>query len=122
MIYSLAADAVLLIHFLFIVFVLLGGLLVLHWQRLIWWHLPAVFWGVLIEVTGWICPLTPAENYLRQAAGETGYEGGFIEYYLMPLIYPESLTREIQLILALIVITLNVVVYTLVWRKRRKNY
>lgn len=119
MIYSVLADLVLALHFGFIVFVVLGGLLALRWPRAAFVHLPAAVWGILIELFGWICPLTPIENSLRRAAGEAGFAGGFIEHYLLPVIYPGGLTREVQLALAAIVIAVNVVVYVIVWRRVR---
>ena len=88
MLYSLTADLVVILHFGFILFALFGGFLVLKWRRLVWVHLPAVIWGSLVELVGWYCPLTPLEQSLRRLAGEGGYNGGFIEYYLVPLIYP----------------------------------
>jgi len=114
------ADIVVLVHFLFIVFVLVGGILLLRWPRLVWLHLPAIIWGVFIEVSGWICPLTPLENYLRAIDGNGEYHGGFIAHYLLPLIYPAGLTPAIQLLLAGVVIMFNLVIYTLVIRMRRK--
>lgn len=116
MIYHALADLVLVIHALFILFVLFGGLLALHWRRVVWLHLPAMAWAVLLEVFGWLCPLTPLEQNLRQAAGDTAYSGGFIEHYLVPLIYPAGLTREVQLYLAAAVILINFLVYWLAWR------
>jgi len=115
----LAADAVLVIHLAFIAFVLLGGTLVLH--RGIWaaFHLPAVTWGAFAELTGTICPLTPLENYLQRSAGTAGYEGGFVEHYLIPLIYPAGLTPRVQVVLGLVVLAVNVPVYALAWWKRR---
>ena len=118
-VYGLLADAVVAAHFLFVVFVPLGGLLVLRWPRAAWVHLPAAVWGAAIEIRGWICPLTPLENRLRRLAGDAGYEGGFIETYLMSALYPEGLTREIQLVLAAGVFAVNFVVYGIVlWRRR----
>ncbi|NNG11793.1 MAG: DUF2784 domain-containing protein [Halobacteria archaeon] len=114
--YALLADLVLLLHFAFIGFVLLGGLLVLRWRPLAWLHIPTVIWGILIEVQGWFCPLTPLENRLRQAAGAEGYQAGFIEHYLAPILYPGGLTHTIQLILAALVFLINAVIYTLLWR------
>ncbi|MBP0635958.1 DUF2784 domain-containing protein [Cupriavidus sp. AcVe19-6a] len=117
------ADLVVIVHGLFIVFVVAGGLLVLRWPRLAWVHLPAAAWGVMIEWSGWICPLTPLENALRRAAGEAGYSEGFVERYLLPLIYPAGLTPAVQLWLGLIVLVVNVTVYAAVyarwWRRRR---
>ena len=111
MLYSIAADAVLIMHLLFILFVMAGGLLVMRRRWLALAHLPAVAWGVLVELNSWICPLTPLENSLRLAAGETGIAGGFVEHYLLPIIYPPGLTPEIQVILAAVVMVVNVTVY-----------
>jgi len=106
-------------HFLFIAFVAAGGLLVLRWPRLAWVHLPAVVWGVVVELTGWICPLTPLENYLRRLGGSSSYSGGFIEQYLIPIIYPANLTAATQYILGGLVIVVNLILYFLVIRKQR---
>jgi hypothetical protein len=116
-----AADAVLLAHFAFIVFVLAGGLLVLH--RRLWAaiHLPAVAWAAFAELTATVCPLTPLENSLRRSAGATGYDGGFVEHYLLPLIYPAGLTPRVQLVLGLVVLAINLPVYAWAWRRWRKN-
>jgi len=117
MLYTLLADLMLLLHAAFILFVVLGGVLVL-WRRVIaWFHLPCAFWGMLIEFKGWICPLTYLENDLRRAAGNSAYDGGFIGHYLVPLVYPPGLTTETQILLGLLVLVINVVVYTLVLRK-----
>ncbi|MHB8707575.1 MAG: DUF2784 domain-containing protein [Desulfuromonadales bacterium] len=113
----LVADFIVIVHLAFIVFVILGGLLALRWRPVVLLHLPAVLWGALIEFTGGICPLTPLEQRLRQAAGETGYGGGFVEHYVIPVIYPHWLTRPTQLALGLFVIAVNLAVYSwLVWR------
>lgn len=113
----LAADAVLLLHLAFVLFVVLGGLLVLRWPRLAWLHLPAVAWGVAIEAGGWLCPLTGWENALRESAGEGGYGDSFIEHYLLPVIYPAGLTRATQWLLAGFVLALNAFLYALIWRR-----
>ena len=115
---AMAADLLVILHLAFILFVMLGGLLLFRWPWVAWLHLPAVAWGALIELIGWICPLTPLEQRFRQAAGEAGYSGGFIEQYLLPLIYPDNLTREIQLALGMLVIIFNAVIYGLWWRRR----
>lgn len=115
------ADLVVIAHALFIVFVVAGGLLVLRWPRAAWVHLPAAVWGVLIEWAGWICPLTPLENTLRRAAGQAGYSGGFVERYLLPMIYPAGLTPSVQLWLGLVVLVVNVAIYALWWRRRRHH-
>jgi hypothetical protein len=114
--FRLGADTVVLVHLLFIVFVLFGGLLVLRWRWLMALHLPAVAWGMAVEFLHLYCPLTPLENHLRQAAGQQGYEGGFIEHYLIPLIYPRGLTAEMQLGFGAVVLVLNVAVYLYVIR------
>jgi len=121
MLYSVAADSLVILHLAFIVFVLLGGLLQLKWRRLIYLHLPAVVWGILVELQGWLCPLTPLEQHVRRLAGETGYSGGFIQHYLLPLIYPAGLTRELQTLFALCVITANLVIYTVIYAKYRRG-
>lgn len=119
MLWRMAADALVLVHLGFILFVLFGGLLLLRWPRLLWLHLPAVAWGIVVECLHLGCPLTPWENQLRRAAGQAGYEGGFIEHYLIPLIYPAGLTPQIQLWLGAIVVLVNLAVYAwLIWRWR----
>ncbi|MEP7151716.1 MAG: DUF2784 domain-containing protein [Nitrospira sp.] len=114
--YRLGADLVLLLHLTFVLFVMAGGLLVLKRPRLAWVHLPAVAWGAVVEFTGWICPLTPLENALRTLAGASIYDAGFIQHYLLPLLYPADLTRGSQLILGMIVIGVNVALYGWLWR------
>jgi hypothetical protein len=117
--FRLAADLVACLHLAFILFVVLGGLLVLRWPRWAWFHLPAVGWGALIELMGWICPLTPLENRLRLEAGTAGYEGGFVEHYLLPVLYPAHLSRSIQIFLGLGVLLINFFVYGWPrWRRR----
>lgn len=111
MIYRALADLILALHFVFVLFVVLGGLLVLRWTRIAWVHIPAAIWGVLIEYTGWICPLTPLENSLRTRGGEAGYSGGFIEHYIQPLLYPAGLTRSTQVVLGSVVLILNLTAY-----------
>jgi Protein of Unknown function (DUF2784) len=119
--YRLLADAVVVLHVAFIAFVLAGGLLVLARPRLAWVHLPAVAWAAYAECMSTLCPLTPLENALRARAGQAGYEGGFIEHYLIPLIYPPGLTPGTQLVLGAIVVAVNVAVYALAWRRRRNE-
>jgi len=108
---QLAADLLLVAHLGFICFVVLGGLLVLKWRRAAWIHVPAAAWGALVELKGWICPLTPLEQHFRAAAGQAGYRGSFIEHYLLPLIYPADLTRTLQLQLGVLVIAINLIIY-----------
>jgi hypothetical protein len=117
----LLADAVLVLHLAFILFVVFGGLVVLRRPRLAWLHLPVVAWGAATEFLGIICPLTPLENRLRVQGGEAGYGGGFIEQYLTALIYPEGLTRELQFLLGALVIAINVAVYLRLWHRRFKG-
>jgi len=121
MTYRILADAVLALHLAFIVFATLGGLLVLRWPMLAWVHLPVVLWAAGIEFAGAICPLTPLENRLRLAGGEAGYGGGFIEHYLTALIYPEGLTRGVQVALGLFVLAVNLAVYLRLWRASKKG-
>lgn len=109
--YKFLADAVVVIHLAFIIFVVLGGLLVYKYRLFAWIHLPAVFWGAYVEFTGRICPLTPLENRLRVAAGLTGYGGGFVDEYLMPVIYPSGLTEATQIILGIMVVIINLIIY-----------
>jgi hypothetical protein len=117
--YRFLADSVLLVHAAFVAFVVLGGLFVLRWPRLAWLHVPAALWGAAIEFTGLICPLTPLENHWRRLAGEQGYPGGFIEHYVLSVLYPEGLTRGIQLLLGIIVVMINVSIYA--WMIRRRG-
>jgi len=120
MVYSYIADFVVLLHACFVLFVLLGGLLVL-WKPLIaWCHIPVVFWAAGIELVGWICPLTPLENMLRTRGGDTGYATGFVEHYIIPLLYPAQLTRKMQIGFGLIVLGINFVIYWGLWAKIRK--
>jgi hypothetical protein len=113
----LLADLVVALHAAFVAFVVAGGLLVLRRRWIAAVHLPAVAWAALIEFAGWICPLTPLENALRARAGEAGYAGGFVEHYLLPLLYPSGLTPRIQVALGLAVLAVNVVVYAVVVRR-----
>ncbi|MFQ5350405.1 MAG: DUF2784 domain-containing protein [Thermoanaerobaculia bacterium] len=117
MLYRLAADFVVVVHALFVVFVVIGGLAVLRWPRVAWAHLPAAIWGALIEFAGWICPLTPLEKWLRVRAGGVAYEGGFIQHYLLPILYPPGLTRGTQVVLGLVVLVINLAVYGLLLRR-----
>ncbi len=106
--YWLAANLLLVLHLGFVCFVVLGGILVLRWRRVVVLHLPAVLWGALIEYQGWICPLTPLEQRLRHGAGQDGFTGGFIEHYLLPILYPAQLNREMQIYLGTLVIVINI--------------
>jgi len=121
MTYKLFADLVFLVHLSFIAFVVLGGIAVWRIPKLAWLHLPAVAWAALIEFAGWICPLTPWEQHFRRLAGEEGYTGGFVENYLLPVVYPEGLTRGIQILLGVIVLAINALAYVLIIRRHRKR-
>jgi hypothetical protein len=120
-IYLIAADVVVVLHLVFVFFVVLGGLGGLWKPKILWLHLPAVLWGVLIEFSGWICPLTPLENFLRQKGGGSGYTGGFIEHLIMPLLYPVGLTHSDQVFLGIAVIIVNAIIYGTVFRRHRLN-
>jgi hypothetical protein len=115
------ADVVLVVHFAFVLFVCLGGLLALRWPRAAWVHVPVALYGATIEFVGFVCPLTPLEVRLRRLGGEAGYEGGFVERYITAALYPEGLTRDIQLALGVGVLALNAIVYAIVWRRWRRR-
>lgn len=112
--YRLLADLLVLTHFAFIIFVLLGGLLMLKWPRVAWLHIPAALWGVMTELLSLPCPLTPMEKHFQRLAGDIPYEGDFIAHFLLPLIYPPGLTPNVQILLGIIVIVVNIVIYTCV--------
>lgn len=120
MIYRLLADAVVVVHLAFIVFAVLGGLLALRWKILTWLHIPAVVWSVLILLIGWVCPLTPLENWLRQKGGERGYETSFIDHYILPLIYPGDLGSVTEAVLVVALLLTNFCVYGWVYRRSLK--
>ena len=111
MFYQLAADAVVLLHFAFILYVLLGGLLSYKWLWLLWLHPPAVAWAAVITMAGWICPLTPLENKLRAAGGGGHYSSGFIAHYILPVIYPAGMSRELQITMGIALLVVNALVY-----------
>lgn len=119
MLLRLLADLLVVLHALFVLFVVAGGFLALRWRRLAWLHLPAALWGAVIEFMGWICPLTPLENQLRRLAGEAGYQGGFVEHYLIPTLYPAHYTAALRLTLGALVVVLNAAAYALYFRRRR---
>ncbi|HEY7187081.1 MAG TPA: DUF2784 domain-containing protein [Vicinamibacterales bacterium] len=116
----LAADLIVVFHAGFVAFVMLGGLLLLRWPRIAWVHVPAVVWGAAVEFTGWICPLTPLENYFREQSG-AAYRGDFIERYVVSTLYPSGLTRELQLFLGAFALVVNAVVYWNVLRSARRR-
>ena len=121
MLFQVIADLVVLIHLAFIVFVVLGGVLALRWRWIPWLHLPAVLWSALLEFCGWICPLTPLENWLRLAGGTSEYPGSFVEQYVLPIVYPTALTREAQVVLGLVLCLVNAVVYFRLWQARSRT-
>ncbi len=120
MVYSFLADLVVVVHGAFILFAVLGGCLVLWRRGVLWLHLPAAAWAALIELFGWVCPLTPLENSLRRASGGAGYGGSFVERYLVSLVYPAGLTRELQLFLAAAVVAINAGIYAVIWARLRR--
>lgn len=122
MIYLLLADVLVVVHFAFIVFVVLGALTIFRWPKVAWAHIPCALWGAWIELRGGVCPLTPIEVRFRRMGGAAGYTGGFIEHYLVPIIYPPGLTRTHQLLLGGLVVALNLSAYgLLLWRRSRAN-
>lgn len=122
MIFSVLADVILVLHFAFILFVVLGGALVMRWLWLAILHIPAVLWGAATEFLGLICPLTPLEISLRQQAGEAGYAGSFVGEYLLPLVYPGALTTTVQIWLGILVIAVNAGFYLFIWRRYKSRF
>lgn len=120
--YNLFADLIVLAHFLFIVFVICGGLLVIRWPKAAFIHLPAAAWGATVEFFGWICPLTALENHFRNLAGYNRYSGDFIFRYLVPIIYPENLTALMQIFFGFLVILTNIIFYSIVIRKHKPTF
>lgn len=121
MIYLILANIILIAHLLFIGFVVFGSLFVFYKRWLLWLHIPTVIYGILLEFSGWICPLTPLENSLRELAGQSGYPHSFVQHYLLKMIYPEGLTRQDQIIIGCAILILNLFVYLLIFRRLRKN-
>ena len=121
MIYSLGADLVLGAHLAFVAFVVVGGVLSLRWPKVASVHIPCAVWGVWVELAGWVCPLTPLEVGLRRRAGDAGYAEGFLEHYVLAVLYPAGLTRDVQVALGLLVLVLNVGVYAWIWRRHRSS-
>jgi len=115
------ADGLVIVHLLFVVFVMTGGFLLLRWPKLLWLHLPAAAWGALIEFSGGVCPLTPLENRLRILGGGDAYSGGFVERYLLPILYPENMTLPVQQVLGGVVVAVNLMAYGLAYRAVRKG-
>jgi hypothetical protein len=121
MLYRILAEATLLAHAGFVVFAVLGGLLVVRHRRLAWAHVPAALWAAAIEFAGWICPLTPLENWFRARAGVAGYGSGFVEHYILPVLYPTALTREVQVVLGVSVLVVNAGIYCWVVRRGKRE-
>lgn len=121
MIYRVLADVVVLLHFSFVLFVVLGGFMLVRWPKLVYAHIPVAAWGVLIEFAGWVCPLTPLENTLRARGGQAGYEGGFVEHYMIPVLYPQALNRHMQYALGIFVLIVNAIAYVRFFRRRRQR-
>lgn len=117
--YILLADAVALVHFLFVLFVTIGSLLALRWPRAAWFHAPALIWGLIVECAGTMCPLTPLESRLRVLGGDAGYSDDFVSHWLLPVLYPASLTRGLQMTLGGALLLLNVCLYAWILTKRR---
>lgn len=115
------ADMILLLHLAFILFALFGGLLILRKRWMAWLHLPVLLWAALVNLAGWTCPLTPLENRLRASAGQAGYEGGFVEHYIVPLVYPDILTRDLEIISGLVVFACNGLIYAIVIRRMHRH-
>jgi len=119
--YRLAADAMLVAHLLYIIFVVVGGLIALRARWVLWLHVPAVAWAIYVQFVGRICPLTGWENALREGAGQAGYEGGFIDHYLMPVIYPADMPVGLNYVLGSLVILVNAAVYGWLIARRRRS-
>ena len=117
--YGVLADFLVLVHVAFVLFVALGALLVWRWPRVAWVHVPAAVWGIAIEWSGAICPLTPLENCLRDRAGRAGYQGDFVQHYLIPVLYPVGLNREVQIVLGALALLINVGLYSWLLVRRR---
>jgi hypothetical protein len=120
MLFRLLADLVVIVHLAFVLLVVFGALLVVRWPPFALIQLPAAVWGVVIEWAGWICPLTPLENSLRARGGAAGYSGGFVEHYLLGVLYPAGLTRNTQIVLGLTVLVVNATAYGLLLARRRR--
>lgn len=119
--YQLLADAVVILHLAFVLFVLFGGVLALWKPRMVWLHLPAALWGAAVEFSGWVCPLTPLEQWLRLQGGQPGYHSDFIEEYVLPVLYPPGLTHDLQVVLGTLVVAVNMAIYGWLWRRKLKT-
>jgi Protein of Unknown function (DUF2784) len=118
--YQLLADLIVLVHVVFVIFAVVGGLLAARWRCFVWIHPPAVIWAAIVEFFGWVCPLTPLENWLRRRGGQGGYPSDFIAHYILPVLYPEGLTREVQIALGMIVVLLNLAIYAWIFRNKMR--
>jgi hypothetical protein len=122
MLYLFLSDLIVVVHLGFVLFAVLGGLLVLKWKGMAWIHVPALLWAAFIELAGWVCPLTPLENWLREKGGGLVYRTGFIEHYILPLLYPVILTRNLQIFLGLFVLWINLGIYGwILWHGRQNK-
>lgn len=121
MTYRILADLVVLVHIAFVIFAIAGGLLALRWRWVVGLHLPAAAWAAMIEFAGWVCPLTPLENHFRALAGESTYDRGFVAHYILPILYPGQLTRDIQIGFGLLVLVINAAIYWRLAQKRRRR-
>jgi hypothetical protein len=119
--YRLLADLIVFVHVAFVVFALLGGILAARWRPFVWIHLPAVIWAAIVEFFGWVCPLTPLENWLRRKAGQGGYPSDFVAHYILPVLYPEGLTHNVQIALGALVLLINLAIYGWLFRARVRN-
>ena len=117
MVYRTLADFVLIVHFAFVVFAVFGAFLVVRWHWLVWIHVPLALWDVVVEFTGWFCPLTHLEHWLRAKSVMTVQDIGFVEQYLLPLLYPTALTRRLQVVLGAIVLGINGLIYSWILRR-----
>jgi hypothetical protein len=122
MIFYVLFNLIVMVHFFYVLFVVFGGFLAIKWRSLVWIHVPAFLWAAFIECVGWVCPLTPLENWLREKGGIETYQAGFIEHYILPLLYPLELTRSLQIFLGLFVLTINLGIYGwMLWRTAQKK-
>ncbi|MBV8975709.1 MAG: DUF2784 domain-containing protein [Sinobacteraceae bacterium] len=119
MLWSLLADALVVLHFAFTAFVVFGGFLTWRWPRLAWLHLPALAWGCWVELSHSICPLTPLENHFRRLGGEAGYNEGFLAHYLVRVLYPPGLTWHVQWLLAAVLLVVNLIAYSRLMHRLR---
>ncbi|HTL62152.1 MAG TPA: DUF2784 domain-containing protein [Nitrospira sp.] len=120
--YLLLADAVMLVHVLFVLFVIFGSLLVLRRPWIVWLHAPALAWGAIVEIGGMVCPLTPLESRLRVLGGESGYAQDFLSHWLLTLLYPAFVSRGVQITMGALLILLNLALYSWVWTRRRADF